>query len=133
MTDISITRNNDKSIITFTDPHTSQTTTVDLDTTDIYALLKKLTAHIDEDLRHFIHVLSTDDIIENAKSNLNESIFSSAEHARFAAFLLQNPEDQHKQASEHLCDAAYGGGPDINDIAAEITGTAYSELFNLDH
>lgn len=133
MTDISITRNNDKSTITFTNPHTSQNTTVELDTAGIYALLKKITTHIDEDLGHFIYVLSTDNIIEDAKSNVNESIFSAEERARFAAFLLQNPEDQHKQASEHLCDAAYGGGPDISDITAEITGTAYSELFNLDH
>lgn len=124
MTDISITRTNDKSTITFTDPYTSQNTTVELNTPDLYALLKEVNTHINEDLQQLSYLLNADDIIDNVKRDAHEPIFSNESRAMFTKFLQQNPEDLYKQASDKLnritCDPDFN----INDTFDDISGAA---------
>lgn len=143
MTNINITRTNDKSNITFTDPNTSNSAIVILSTLDIYALIKALDDHLNEDLNHYNFVLNADTIINDIKidaeyharcdGNLLHSPYSEEQVAAFEKFLAQDPEDQYELADDKLRYAVYNSGADIDDAICGFTDMARDEALGLEY
>lgn len=140
MTNINITRTNDKSEITLTDPDTSQSTTIALSTIDIYALIKALDDHLNEDLNRYNLVINAGNIIEDIKIDADHhagcgenSPYTEEQAAAFEKFLAQDPEDQYEQADDKLRYAVYGSGADINDAICGFIDMAHDETLGLEY